>query len=166
VNLRLVSGGPHVTRGIGAALGRAAIGPLMILLTGDYGTGKTTLVQGLARGLGIAEPVRSPSYNILKSYATGRLMLVHADLYRTRSLADIGELGIFEIMTPDGILAVEWPGSYLPPAADMPTLTVNMSMPPAVPGQEDASASLRRIEFNWDDNCPGAVQEVLRALAA
>lgn len=166
MNLRLTSGGAQVTRGIGEALGRAAQGPLLLLLTGDYGSGKTTFVQGLAAGLGITEPVRSPSYNILKRYASGRLVLVHADLYRTRSLADIGELGIFEILPPDGILAIEWPGSYLPPAADMPTLTVGMSMPPAVPGSEDASADLRRIEFYWDDRCPGAVQEVLRALAA
>jgi tRNA A37 threonylcarbamoyladenosine biosynthesis protein TsaE len=110
--------------------------------------------------------VRSPSYNIMKRYCSGRLVLVHADLYRMRSVAEIEELGLFEILPPDGVLAVEWPGRYLPPAAELPTVAINMSMPPAVPGQPNEQSNLRRLELNWDESCPKEVQEVLRALAA
>ena len=161
---RLVSGSAKVTRGIGEAIGRVAEGPLAILLVGDYGTGKTTFVQGLAAGLGIIEPVRSPSYNILKRYDTGRCPLVHADLYRTRSNPDIEELGILDILTARGILAVEWPGRYLPPIKEMPNIAINLSYPP---GKLDEAAGERRnLEMSWREDCPPGVIGVLRALTA
>jgi len=161
---RLVSGGANVTKGIGEAIGRAATGPLAIMLVGDYGTGKTTFVQGLAVGLGIVEPVRSPSYNIMKRYDTGRFPLVHADLYRTRSNPDIEELGILDILTAHGILAIEWPGRYLPPVQEMPNISINFSYPPG--GPEGESVDRRNLEINWVDDCPPAIVGVLRALAA
>lgn len=164
MNLRLISGGAQVTRGIGEAVGRVVSGPLALLLIGDYGTGKTTFVQGLAAGLGIAGPVRSPSYNIMKRYS-GRLVLVHADLYRTHSVPEIEELGLIEAAGDSGIIAVEWPGRYMPPARAMPTLTVQFSFPPGVPSHE-AQPRRRNMEFIWTTDCPRAVYEVLRALVA
>lgn len=165
MSVRLVSGGTKITRGIGEALGRVVSGPLAILLIGDYGTGKTTFVQGLAAGLGIAGPVRSPSYNIMKVYSSGRIVLVHADLYRTRSMPEIEELGLAEIAGPGAIIAVEWPGRYMAPARMMPTLTVCLGFPPGVPGQEE-HPNRRQLEFIWSDDVPHPVQEVLHALAA
>lgn len=165
MNLRLVSSGAKITRGIGAAIGRVAPGPLALLLVGDYGTGKTTLVQGLAEGLDITGPVRSPSYNIMKVYTTGRVLLVHADLYRTKSLPEIEELGLAEVAGPGGIIAVEWPGRYLPPVSWMPSLSINFSFPPGVPGLSD-EPNRRLLEFVWREDCPAAVLEVLHALAA
>jgi tRNA threonylcarbamoyladenosine biosynthesis protein TsaE len=165
VSVRLVSGASKITRGIGEALGRVATGPLAILLIGDYGTGKTTFVQGLAAGLGIAGPVRSPSYNIMKVYTSGRLRLVHADLYRTSSVPEIEELGLVEVAGPGAIIAVEWPGRYMPPARLMPTLTVSLSYPPGVPGQEE-HPNRRQLEFVWSEDIPRQVQEVLHALTA
>jgi tRNA threonylcarbamoyladenosine biosynthesis protein TsaE len=158
---RLVSRSPEITRGIGEAIGRVAEGPLALLLVGDYGTGKTTFVQGLAVGLGITGPVRSPSYNILKRYDSGRLVLVHADLYRTRSAPDIEELGMLDIITARGILAVEWPGRYIPPVQEMPTINMRLSFP-ASAGTD--STDQRSIEFTWQEDCPSMVREVLRAL--
>jgi tRNA threonylcarbamoyl adenosine modification protein YjeE len=165
VSVRLVSSGAQITRGIGEALGRVATAPLALLLVGDYGTGKTTFVQGLAAGLGIDGPVRSPSYNIMKVYTTGRILLVHADLYRTNSMPEIEELGLAEVAGPGGLIAVEWPGRYMAPVKQMPSLSVNFSFPPSVPGQEE-EPNRRHLEFNWSDDCPRGVQEVLRALAA
>jgi len=171
VNLRLTSGSAEITRGIGEALGRAATGPLAFLLTGDYGTGKTTFVQGLARGLDIAGPVRSPSYNILKRYS-GRLVLVHADLYRTRSAPEVDELGIHEIAAADGILAVEWPGRYLPPLSEMPCIAVSFSFPADMPLSRHSACAgeevdtRRNLEFQWQDDCPATIKAVLHALAA
>jgi tRNA threonylcarbamoyladenosine biosynthesis protein TsaE len=163
--MRLISGGAQVTRGIGEALGRSASGPLLLLLVGDYGTGKTTFTQGLAAGLGIEGPVRSPSYNIMKIYSSGRLQLVHADLYRTSSVPEIEELGLYEAAGPNGIMAVEWPGRYLPPARDIPTLSITSSYPAGVPGQPE-QPNLRNLEFVWSGDCPQPLLEVLRALAA
>jgi tRNA threonylcarbamoyladenosine biosynthesis protein TsaE len=194
VNLRLTSGSAEITRTVGEALGRAATGPLAFLLTGDYGTGKTTFVQGLARGLEIVGPVRSPSYNILKRYQ-GRLVLVHADLYRTRSAPEVEELGLHDIADAAGILAVEWPGRFLPPLAEMPCIAVSFSFPAdlplaghrfggaAVPGRQPSAGaesrptgtaarateeadSRRNLEFQWQDDCPATIKAVLHALAA
>ena len=163
---RLISKGPKLTRSLGEALGRVAVGPLAILLSGDYGTGKTTFVQGLAAGLGIEGPVRSPSYNIVKRYSDGRCILVHADLYRTHSAPEIEELGLTEIIAAEGILAVEWPGRYLPPAREMPSLTINLSYL-AKPGiATDEEANLRRLDVSWTDDLPEQLQGVLLALAA
>jgi tRNA threonylcarbamoyladenosine biosynthesis protein TsaE len=163
---RLISTGPLVTRSFGEALGRVVAGPLAILLSGDYGTGKTTFVQGLAAGLGISGPVRSPSYNIMKRYSDGRYILVHADLYRTQSAPEIEELGLSEIIAAEGILAVEWPGRYLPPAREMPSLTISFSYlsKTGLPGDNDAEH--RRLDVSWTDNVPANLQGVLRALAA
>jgi tRNA threonylcarbamoyladenosine biosynthesis protein TsaE len=165
MNLRLTSGGPSVTFGVGEALGRVAEGPLALLLVGDYGTGKTTFVKGLAAGLDIEDLVRSPSYNIVKRYSMGRRVLVHADLYRTRTDPDIEELGLLEMASEDGILAVEWPGRYLVPAREMPNLMVVFSFLPD--GQSLGEDDQRRnLEFTWQDDCPAGIVEVLSALAA
>src|SRR5438094_9544820 len=88
-------------------LARLITEPVAFLLSGDYGAGKTTFVQGLAHGLGIAEAVRSPSYNIVRTYE-GRVPLVHVDLYRTAAQADVDELALGELLPERGVLAVEW----------------------------------------------------------
>jgi len=162
---RVVSSSPHVTRGVGEALGRVASGPLALLLVGDYGTGKTTFVQGLAVGLDITDVVRSPSFNILKRYDSGRLPLVHADLYRTQSEPDIEELGILDILQASGILAVEWPGRYLPPAREMPSISIQFSFAAeiAAPGED---SQLRVLDISWREDCPARAAEVLNALAS
>ena len=76
--LELETGSAEATRRLAARIGQLVAGPLVILLGGDYGTGKTTFVQGLAKGLGIDGLVRSPSYNIMKKYEGGRLQIGRA----------------------------------------------------------------------------------------
>lgn len=163
---RLISTSSQVTRSFGEAVGRVVQGPLAILLSGDYGTGKTTFVQGLATGLGVSGPVRSPSYNIVKRYSDGRCILVHADLYRTQSAPEIEELGLSEIIAAEGILAVEWPGRYLPPAREMPSLTINFSYLAKTGLAADGEAEHRRLDVSWTDNIPEQLKGVLCALAA
>jgi tRNA threonylcarbamoyladenosine biosynthesis protein TsaE len=87
-----------------------ALPAVLVLLRGDYGTGKTTFVQGLAAGLGITGPTRSPSYLIVQVYGSLGRPLVHADLYRVHSPAEVDELGIGELAGDDALIAVEWPG--------------------------------------------------------
>lgn len=97
------------TARLGEALGRLIEQPLLICLAGELGTGKTCLIQGLARGLGVPrdEPVTSPSYTLMNQYA-GRLPLYHFDLYRLNQPEDLEDLGFNEFLDGDGVTVVEW----------------------------------------------------------
>ncbi|APG27437.1 tRNA (N6-adenosine(37)-N6)-threonylcarbamoyltransferase complex ATPase TsaE [Syntrophotalea acetylenivorans] len=94
---------------LGRCLGRLIEQPLVILLSGDLGAGKTCFSRGLARGLGVPEevPVASPSYTLMNAY-TGRLELYHFDLYRLAEPEDLLELGMEEYLPGDGVAIVEW----------------------------------------------------------
>jgi tRNA threonylcarbamoyladenosine biosynthesis protein TsaE len=98
------------TRALGAALGEAAAAGDVILLQGHFGAGKTTLVQGMARGLGIADQVTSPSFVIACEYQ-GRIPLYHIDLYRVDEMDDTTLEALAEYFGGDGLCAVEWPDS-------------------------------------------------------
>lgn len=100
-------GTPEAMRDLGAALGRAAQPGDRFLLEGPFGAGKTTFVQGLARGLDINQPVSSPTFVIETQYR-GRLTLYHVDLYRLERIEPelLGELE--EDLFGDGVSAVEW----------------------------------------------------------
>jgi tRNA threonylcarbamoyladenosine biosynthesis protein TsaE len=106
------------TTRLGQCLGQALVGGEVIGLSGDLGTGKTVLVKGIARGLGIEErSVTSPTFVLVQEYE-GRLRLVHADLYRLRSVAECATIGLSEYVTPGSALTVEWVQrgtSLLPP---------------------------------------------------
>lgn len=95
------------TRAIGAA-----IAPLLqpgdaLALTGELGAGKTTLTQGLARGLGFAGAVVSPTFTLVREYP-GRLRLYHVDVYRLDRVQDVIDLGLEEMTDAGGVLVVEW----------------------------------------------------------
>ena len=79
-----------------------------VLLIGDLGAGKTAFVRGLAEGLGVAaEDVSSPTFTLMQEYRSGRVTLVHADLYRLNDAREIEDLGLEEIGA-GGVLAIEW----------------------------------------------------------
>ena len=103
----LRSCGPDETRALGERLGALLGAGDVVLLSGEMGAGKTTFVQGLARGLGFGGSVSSKSFVIMGEYA-GRITLYHADLYRLDDPAQVWELGLDEI-SRDGVLVVEWP---------------------------------------------------------
>ena len=92
------------TREVGASLSPLLQAGDVVVLGGDLGAGKTTLVQGVARGLGVALPVTSPTFTLVKEYE-GRLPLTHADVYRLERVQEVMELGLEE---PDGVVFVEW----------------------------------------------------------
>ena len=87
----------------------------MIALTGDLGCGKTTFVQGLARGLGVSEReyVTSPTFTLINEY-DARLALVHVDLYRLDTGLDMLDIGFDEVLERDAVVAIEW-ADKLPP---------------------------------------------------
>ena len=105
-SLTIKSDSPGETRRLGARLGRLLRPGDVVLLSGELGSGKTCLVQGIARGLGVTSPVTSKSFVLLGEYE-GRLRLYHADLYRLEEPAQAEELALMEYCAP-GALVVEW----------------------------------------------------------
>src|SRR5579875_2534863 len=96
------------TRHLGLRLGRSAAPGDIILLTGPLGSGKTTLTQGIAAGLEIAETINSPTFTLLKEHHGGRLPLYHFDLYRLEDPDEIWSLGFADYFAGDGLCVVEW----------------------------------------------------------
>ncbi|MGO9872362.1 MAG: tRNA (adenosine(37)-N6)-threonylcarbamoyltransferase complex ATPase subunit type 1 TsaE [Acidimicrobiia bacterium] len=97
---------PDATRAVAAALGELLVAGDLVLLVGDLGAGKTAFAQGLARGLGVDEPVTSPTFTIVQEYQ-GRLRLAHVDVYRLDRVQDLYDVG-FEEFVDDGVTVVEW----------------------------------------------------------
>ena len=96
------------TESLGEIWGREAKRGLVIALSGDLGAGKTQLVKGIARGLGITTRVHSPTFTLVNVYNGGRLTLFHLDLYRLETREQILSAGIEEYLRPDGVAVIEW----------------------------------------------------------
>jgi tRNA threonylcarbamoyladenosine biosynthesis protein TsaE len=99
---------PKETFEIGVRLGQQADAGQVYTLTGDLGVGKTVFTQGFARGLGIEEPVNSPTFTILQVYEGGRLPLYHFDVYRIGGVDEMEEIGFEEYIMGDGVSLIEW----------------------------------------------------------
>ena len=116
------------TRHIGQIIGEMAAAGTLIALRGDLGSGKTALVQGLARGLQVPETVyvTSPSYTLVNEYP-GRLPLFHLDLYRLSDL-DFEDIGLYDILdTHSAVVAIEW-AERLAPDSLFECLTLRMEI--------------------------------------
>jgi tRNA threonylcarbamoyladenosine biosynthesis protein TsaE len=103
-----ISHNPEETESLGERWGREAQTGLVIGLSGDLGAGKTQLVKGLARGLGIPALVHSPTFTLVNEYGGGRLRLFHLDLYRLETHGQIVSAGLEEFLQPDGVTVIEW----------------------------------------------------------
>lgn len=112
--MRLVTTSPEGTERIGGLLAPLLRPGDVIALSGDLGAGKTHLVQGVARGLGVAEPVTSPTFNLLLVHP-GRLPLYHFDLYRLENAQQLEDIAFFETIESDGASMIEW-GDRFPEA--------------------------------------------------
>lgn len=106
--MEFISHSPAETESFGERLGRAARRGWVIALSGDLGAGKTQFVKGLARGLGSAARVHSPTFTLVNEYTGGRLNLFHLDLYRLETPEQILSAGIEEFLSPDGVAVIEW----------------------------------------------------------
>lgn len=105
----IITRGPDQTRAFGRQFGDALTRGMILSLEGDLGCGKTVFVQGLAEGLSVPETiyVTSPSYALIHEYP-GRIPLFHVDLYRIEDPDDLDDLGLFDILDEDSVVAIEW----------------------------------------------------------
>ena len=106
----LESRSPEQTFQIGVRLGQKAKPGQVYTLTGDLGVGKTVFTQGFAKGLGIEEPVCSPTFTIVQEYGEGRLPFYHFDVYRIGDISEMDEIGYEDCFYGDGVSLVEWGG--------------------------------------------------------
>lgn len=96
------------TFALGKKIGEKAIAGQVYTLTGDLGVGKTVFTQGLARGLGIEEPVNSPTFTIVQVYEEGRLPFYHFDVYRIGDIEEMEEIGYEDYFYGEGVCLIEW----------------------------------------------------------
>ena len=99
---------PEETFALGQKIGRAATPGQGYTLTGDLGVGKTVFTQGVASGLGITEPVNSPTFTIVQVYEEGRLPFYHFDVYRIGDIEEMEEIGYDDYFFGEGICLIEW----------------------------------------------------------
>lgn len=123
---------PEDTEALGRRLAEELPDDSALALHGDLGCGKTTLVRGLARGMGIHKAITSPTYNLLALYR-GTRQLAHLDAYRLESSRDLESLGLEALLESPFLLAVEWPDKVPQLFAELPVRHLTLSI------QEDGS---------------------------
>ena len=101
---------PEDTFELGKKLGEEADPSTIFCLNGDLGVGKTVFTQGFAAGLGITEPVDSPTFTIVKQYDDGRLPFYHFDVYRIGDVSEMDEIGYEDCFYGEGVTLIEWSG--------------------------------------------------------
>ena len=99
---------PEDTYELGKRIGETAEAGSVITLIGDLGVGKTVFTQGLAAGLGITEPVNSPTFTIVQIYEGGRLPFYHFDVYRIGDVSEMDEIGYEDCFYGEGVCLIEW----------------------------------------------------------
>ena len=107
MKLEFITETPQETKNLGVKMGSLSKPNMVWTMSGDLGAGKTTLTQGIARGLGITRTVSSPTFTILKIYQ-GRLPLYHFDVYRIGDVEEMDEIGYEDYFYGDGVCLIEW----------------------------------------------------------
>ncbi|MDO4489544.1 MAG: tRNA (adenosine(37)-N6)-threonylcarbamoyltransferase complex ATPase subunit type 1 TsaE [Lachnospiraceae bacterium] len=105
---RFETNSPEETFLLAKKLGEQAQGGMIFTLNGDLGVGKTVFTQGMAKGLGIDEPVNSPTFTIVQEYESGRLPLYHFDVYRIGDPEEMEEIGYDDYFFGEGVTLIEW----------------------------------------------------------
>lgn len=123
--LTLRSQSSEETKSLGNLLAPLLVPGDVLVMSGDLGAGKTTFVQGLAKGLGIVERVTSPTFVLMKEYQGGRFPLMHLDVYRLARVQEVIDLGIDEYLDPSYVVVVEW-GDKVEPLLPQDHLTIEL----------------------------------------
>jgi tRNA threonylcarbamoyladenosine biosynthesis protein TsaE len=129
---KIISLSPEGTVRIGRELARELAPPVLVLLSGELGAGKTTLAKGLVSGLGVAseDAVTSPTFTLVHEFhgaPPSSLRVYHIDLYRIEGPADLQSLGLEDIFAAPAVILVEWPEKWRLPA-DWPVLRIRLEV--------------------------------------
>lgn len=143
------------TRALAAALAPALRDGDLVLLTGDLGAGKTAFVQGLGRGLLVADRVTSPTFAIMAHYE-GRLTLHHVDAYRLDRAGEVFDLALPEVLDDGGVMVVEW-GERVRREVDREYLELTMSFGAS---DDERHIEVRAVGASWAERNL-AMQQVL-----
>ena len=106
-SIDFISHSAEQTRRLGERLGELLTGGDLLFFVGDLGSGKTCMIQGIGRGLGIETPITSPTFTLINEYV-GRFRFYHIDLYRIENVQEVFSFGLDDYLYGDGICAVEW----------------------------------------------------------
>jgi tRNA threonylcarbamoyladenosine biosynthesis protein TsaE len=137
--LALVTTSPEETRAVGRSLA-GFLGPRdVVSLTGDLGAGKTTFVQGAAEGLGVTEPVLSPTFTLVRRYR-GSIPVYHLDVYRLERIQEVLDVGFEEILDEGAVVFVEW-GDAIDALLPLEHVQVELTLP--------LEGDQRRLALTW-----------------
>jgi tRNA threonylcarbamoyladenosine biosynthesis protein TsaE len=132
------------TRALGAALAELARPGDVLLLCGDLGAGKTAFTQGYGRGLGVTDPITSPTFTLASRY-DGRLELNHLDVYRLEQLDEVLEIGLYDLLDEERVVVIEWGDAVAPAlAADFLRLTFTFG-----DGDDDRVLTFEPVGARW-----------------
>lgn len=143
----------EATQLIAEKIGACLVSGDGLILTGELGAGKTTFTKGIAKGLGIEQMVKSPTYTIVREYRKGRLPLFHMDVYRLEDGA--GELGLDEYFEAEGVTVVEW-GKLI--ASELPTRYVELVL------SYDDTLNSRRLRIVAGPDAQDLLKRIEKAL--
>ena len=147
--LELRTGSAQETRDVGCAISRSLRKRDAVILTGELGAGKTTLVQGVARGLDIDDPIVSPTFTLVREYE-GRLPVAHVDVYRLERVQEVVELGLEELGAGEGILLVEW-GDVIEELLPADRLRIELTVADET---DDRRIAVSAEGWSWADRWP------------
>lgn len=116
----------------------------VLLLAGDLGAGKTAFAQGFGRALGVDQPIVSPTFTLVRTYA-GRMPMIHVDVYRLDHLQEVVELGLAELLDEGGVALIEW-GDMAAPALPPDFLEVRIDYGE---GDDDRTFTYRVVGPSW-----------------
>ena len=106
--MRFLTDSPEQTEEVGSIFAKGLKPGDIVAFYGNLGAGKTAFTRGMAKGLGITEPVTSPTYTIVNEYLSGRMPLFHFDMYRLSSSEELFDIGWEDYLARNGVCAVEW----------------------------------------------------------
>ena len=139
--LTLASPSAESTRQLAAGIAELVRPGDLVLLVGDLGAGKTAFTQGFGAGLGVTEPITSPTFALVRSYS-GRLDLYHLDVYRLEQIGEALDLGLSELLDDGAVTVIEW-GDTIAPALPPDYLEIRIEFDDGPLERPDA----RRIEL-------------------
>jgi tRNA threonylcarbamoyladenosine biosynthesis protein TsaE len=160
--LETTTASADATRALAAGLAPLCRAGDVVLLVGDLGAGKTVFAQGFAAALGVAGPVTSPTFALVRHYHCGPdspvSTLIHADVYRTGSVAEVVDLALAELVEEDAVAVIEW-GELAAPALGDSALEVTLVAPDAV-----AAPDARNVSVVGRGSWSGRADEVAAVL--